>query len=157
MLCYWTGNFKIRAELSHKQCTEYFLLNVFYSLSLHWPSRSWSSWSWSTQTKLKAHNEKSADSPFVLRAPLARSAPSKGCPSTAKRSLSVSISLRTVNEADSVTRHYSRVYSTDNTACEFNCCNMARLLYPVSHVPDGTSGCVNIYVNMDKIWTKGRF
>lgn len=47
-------------------------------------------------------------SPFVFRAPLAKSAPSNVCPSAAKRSFSVSISLRTESQTDRVLKDGQR-------------------------------------------------
>ena len=46
-------------------------------------------------------------SPLVLRAPLAKSAPSNVCPSAAKRSFNVSISLRTASQTRRVLQDVS--------------------------------------------------
>lgn len=78
-----------------------------------------------TSKYLENHTTLECDSPFVLSAPLAKSAPSKVCPSAAKRSFSVSISLRTESQTDYVFKDSTAIRQTapctdDKCDNEFN-------------------------------------
>lgn len=66
---------------------------------------------------------------MVLRAPLAKSAPSKVCPSAARRSFSVSISLRTESQREtSITHRVTRVRAATAQIYPLSCSLSSKLI-----------------------------